>query len=61
MVTLVWSIAKIKDSVQAGVPLTAVRSAYTRSIILERMEKMLAIWIQAQNKKSVTLLLFKIT
>ena len=49
--TIRGNSAKIKASVQAGAPLTASRSSYARSTVMERMEKMLAVWIQAKNKK----------
>ena len=42
---------KIKESIKAGKPLTASKSSYSRSPVIERMEKMLSTWIQDQNKK----------
>ncbi|XP_045107142.1 tigger transposable element-derived protein 1-like [Portunus trituberculatus] len=45
--------AKIQATVEAGSSRTLQRVAYSRSSAMERMEKMLATWIQHQNKTSI--------
>ena len=45
--------AKIRATVEAGSSRTLQRVAYSRSSTMERMEKMLATWIQHQNKTGI--------
>ncbi|KAK3881758.1 hypothetical protein Pcinc_013840 [Petrolisthes cinctipes] len=44
---------KIRASAKVGTPLTGSKSSYSRPVEIQRMEKMLATWIDHQNKTNV--------
>lgn len=46
---------KIKVSSESSTPLSATKLSRSRSSILERMEKLLSVWIEDLNKKNTPL------
>ncbi|KAK3878955.1 hypothetical protein Pcinc_016441 [Petrolisthes cinctipes] len=53
-IRMMWSNAeKIRASSKAGTPLTGSKSSYSRPVEMQLMEKMLATWIDHQNKTNV--------
>ncbi|XP_045110013.1 tigger transposable element-derived protein 1-like [Portunus trituberculatus] len=44
---------KIRESAKAGAPVKGSQSSYARPVEMQRMEKMLATWIEHQNKTRV--------
>lgn len=51
--TIRKNASKIRDSAKAGTPLSGAKSSYARPVEMQRMEKMLATWIDHQNKTHV--------
>ena len=51
--TIKQNSTKIREAAKSGTPLQGNKSSYSRPMEMERMEKMLATWIDHQNKTRV--------
>uniref|UniRef100_A0A8C4Q849 Uncharacterized protein n=2 Tax=Eptatretus burgeri TaxID=7764 RepID=A0A8C4Q849_EPTBU len=47
------SAEKIKESARCGTSVSATKTSYARSSIMEKMERMLSTWIEHQNQENV--------
>ncbi|XP_018430489.1 PREDICTED: tigger transposable element-derived protein 1-like [Nanorana parkeri] len=51
--TIIRNADKIKASIQHATPVSAAQTRYSRSKLLEKMEKLLSLWVHDLNKKNI--------